>query len=358
MSKFLGPIAALVLASGPGVAVAQSQSQSLTAPAAVAPDRSIHEEGFVRIGGIEQWITIHGDDRSKPVILMAHGGPGNPMTPYANPYFKAWEKDFVIAQWDQRAAGMTYGRNPPAEGERLTVQQLRDDGIEVATHLTRHLGKPRLILMGGSWSSILGTHMAKARPDLFYAYVGSSHLARSADNLTASYDRTLSLARAAADQDAIGKLESMGPPPWTNPRNFGISRRITRKYEAARTDPAPAEWIARAPAYATPKALADYEGGEDYSYIEFVGMQGEGMYSTTDLYALGPKFELPVYVILGEQDLVSTPEVARAWFDTLQAPDKAFVLLPRTGHDPNPAMAAAQLEILKTRVLPLIGKTD
>ena len=31
-------------------------------------------------------------------------------------------------------------------------------------------------------------------------------------------------------------------------------------------------------------------------------------------------------------------------------------LLPRTGHDPNPAMAAAQLEILKTKVLPRIGK--
>ena len=104
-----------------------------------------------------------------------------------------------------------------------------------------------------------------------------------------------------------------------------------------------------------PVSLSSYSG-TSRSYIEFVGMKGEGMYSKTDLYALGPKFALPVDVILGEQDLISTPEVARAWFDTLQAPDKAFVLLPRTGHDPNPAMAAAQLEILKTKVLPRIGK--
>lgn len=354
MSKFLNLIMALALAGSPGLALARAPAQPPVAEAA----KSIHEEGFVRIGGIEQWVTLYGEDRSKPVILMVHGGPGNPMTPYANPYFKAWEKDFVIAQWDQRGAGMTYGKSPPAEGEHLTVQRLRDDGIEVADYVRQHLGKRKLILMGGSWSSILGTHMAKARPDLFHAYIGSSHLARSADNLKASYDATLSLARAAGDQDAIGKLETIGPPPWINPRNFGIIRRITRKYEAMRIDPAPAEWMERAPAYATPKALADYEGGEDYSYIEFVGMIGEGMYSKTDLYALGPKFALPVYVILGEQDLVSTPEVARAWFDTIQAPDKAFVLLPRTGHDPNPAMAAAQLEILKTRVLPRIGKTN
>lgn len=352
MWKLSGLIAALALAVAPGLALARAP-----ATPAVAAQR-IDEEGFVRIGGIEQWVTIHGADRAKPVILMAHGGPGNPMTPYANPYFNAWENDFVIAQWDQRGAGMTYGQSPPAEGEHLTVERLRDDGIAVATYLTQHLGKRKLILMGGSWSSILDTHMAKARPDLFYAYVGSSHLARSADNLKASYDRTLGLARAGGDQDAIAKLEALGPPPWTNPRAFGIIRRITRKYEAARTDPAPAAWMERAPAYATPKALADYEAGEDYSYIEFVGLHGEGMYSLTDLYALGPRFELPVYVILGEQDLISTPEVARAWFDTLQAPDKAFVLLPRTGHDPNPAMAAAQLEILRTKVLPLIGKPN
>ena len=355
MSKLVVLAAALAFACAPNFASAAEPA----APIAAAPAKAaVDEEGFVRIGGIEQWVTIHGQDRSKPVILMVHGGPGNPTTLYANPYFKAWEKDFVIVQWDQRGAGMTYGRNPPAEGEHLTVERLRDDGIEVAAYAAKHLGKRKVILMGGSWSSILGAHMAKARPDLFHAYVGSSHLARSADNLKASYDRTLGLARAGADADAIAKLEAMGPPPWTNPRNFGAVRRITRKYEAARTDPAPAPWMELAPAYATPKALADYEGGEDYSYIEFVGLHGEGMYSKTDLYTLGPQFKVPVFVILGEQDLVSTPEVARAWFDTLRAPDKAFVLLPRTGHDPNPAMAAAQLKILETRVAPLIGKGD
>ena len=79
----------------------------------------------------------------------------------------------------------------PCYNEADNVETLRDDGIEVANYVRQHLGQQKLILMGGSWSSILGTHMAKARPDLFHAYVGSSHLARSADNLKASYDRTV-----------------------------------------------------------------------------------------------------------------------------------------------------------------------
>lgn len=36
----------------------------------------IHEARYVRIGGIEQWIQIRGDDRSNPVLLWLSGGPG------------------------------------------------------------------------------------------------------------------------------------------------------------------------------------------------------------------------------------------------------------------------------------------
>src|SRR5271157_111337 len=42
-----------------------------------APER-VKEEMFVRIGGIDQWITIKGDDRNNPVLLFLHGGPGVP----------------------------------------------------------------------------------------------------------------------------------------------------------------------------------------------------------------------------------------------------------------------------------------
>jgi hypothetical protein len=37
----------------------------------------IEEARFITLGGIEQWITIRGDDDSKPVLLLVHGGPGD-----------------------------------------------------------------------------------------------------------------------------------------------------------------------------------------------------------------------------------------------------------------------------------------
>ncbi|MCE4371359.1 hypothetical protein NY667_11450 [Xanthomonas hortorum pv. hederae] len=42
-------------------------------------------------------------------------------------------------------------------------------------------------------------------------------------------------------------------------------------------------------------------------------------------------------------------EISKAYFDGLSAPSKQFLLLPHTGHDPNPPMMDAQLKVL-TRI--------
>lgn len=127
-------------------------------------------------------------------------------------------------------------------------------------------------------------------------------------------------------------------------------RRPSTSYPNIRTqaaDPAPAAWWVPEPDYATPAYEADYEAGEEYSYIQFVGLSGGGMLSTVDLPGLGTRFELPVYLVQGAEDLVTAPEVSRAWFDTVEAPRKRYVLVERAGHDPNPATLDAVRRILE-----------
>jgi hypothetical protein len=41
------------------------------------------------------------------------------------------------------------------------------------------------------------------------------------------------------------------------------------------------------------------------------------------------------------------PAPSRRYFDFIQAPRKEFVLVPRTGHDPNQPMIDAQYRFLK-----------
>jgi len=49
----------------------------------------IHEQAFVPIGGIDQWIEITGADRRNPVPLVVNGGPGSTWDPFAD-LFKDW----------------------------------------------------------------------------------------------------------------------------------------------------------------------------------------------------------------------------------------------------------------------------
>jgi pimeloyl-ACP methyl ester carboxylesterase len=328
---------------------------AVAAPMACAPDAAspIHEHRFVPIGGIEQWVTIDGSDCANPVILFVHGGPGNPLSAFADAVYGAWAKHFTLVQWDQRGAGMTFGRNKPLPGVKLTVEQMAGDGIEVANFLRRSLGKQKIILTGSSWGSVLAVHMVKAHPELFSAYVGVSQIVGKRINEDATYAALLSLSRQAGDAASLASLRALGAPPWTNPRNFGLQRRIIRKYEALAATPAPASWWVIPAEYDNAQYRADYDEGEDYSYLQDIGLQGDGMFAQVDLRQLGTAFSLPVFLIQGEADLLTMPAITRRYFDAMTAPEKAFVVVPHAGHDPNEAMIDAQYKILMERVRPL-----
>ena len=310
----------------------------------------IHESGFVSIGGIRQWVTIDGDSRSNPVVLFIHGGPGNPLSPFSKSLYGAWAKDFTIAQWDQRGAGRTFMENPATAQDKLALERMTHDGIEVAEYLSRHLGQPKVLLVGGSWGSALAVHMIRKRPDLFRAYVGVGQLVEEKVNQASSLRELRRRAAAAQDKATLDAIDALGAPPWSDPRNFGKMRRLTRKYEAMAAEAAPASWWVPDPAYTSAEYEKAYEAGEEYSYIQFVGEHGEGLMSTIDLAALGTDFAVPIYLVQGAEDLVTTPKVSRAWFDTLKAPDKAYVVVRGAGHDPNLPLQAETLRLLKEAV--------
>jgi hypothetical protein len=73
---------------------------------AITAPNGIDEARYVEIGGIQQWITIRGEDRNNPVLLFLHGGPGDATNPWGYAGFRRWLKAFTVVQWDQRGAGV------------------------------------------------------------------------------------------------------------------------------------------------------------------------------------------------------------------------------------------------------------
>lgn len=321
-------------------------AQALPAP------KPVKEEMFVRIGGIDQWITIKGDDLNNPVVLFLHGGPGDAWSPYADTMFAGWEKDFTLVQWDQRGAGRTYAKSGPSVEPTMTVDRMAQDGIEVAEFLATHLHKKKVIIVGGSWGSILGIHMAHARPDLFYAYVGKGQLVNERKNLAASYARVLELARAARDEQAITALTAIGPPPWDSLKKWPLYRKWELFYQAKRAT-APSAPTALSPEYASPEEQAHYAAADDFNFEHFWGLKMSGPLWDVDLPALGTDFAIPIFIIQGQEDLTALPEVARVYYDSLKAPRKRFYLVPGTGHEGSAVGRDMTLNVLVEQVRPL-----
>jgi pimeloyl-ACP methyl ester carboxylesterase len=198
---------------------------------AITAPNGIDEAKYVEIGGIQQWITIRGEDRNNPVLLFLHGGPGDATNPWGYAGFRRWLKAFTVVQWDQRGAGRTLGRNGAASAATITVARMTQDGIELAELLRKSLHQNKIILVGHSWGSALGVFMVKARPDLFWAFVGTGQVADQERNYAVAYDALVEKAESLGEQRAIQELKGVGPPPYSDRRGYGVQRKWSNLFE-------------------------------------------------------------------------------------------------------------------------------
>ena len=307
------------------------------------------EEGlFVRLGAIDQWIQIRGAHRDNPVLLILAGGPGNSLVPLT-PVFQSWEQQFTVVQWDQRGAGKTYGRNGAHEGP-MTIDQMVEDGIELARFLIDHLEKEKIIVVGHSWGSVLGLRMVKARPDLFFAFVGTGQVVAKEEKEETLYAAVMQKARAALDDDGVAKLTAIGAPPYKSQQDLLVEREVSERYdtEAERNlESTLRPVVLFAPGF----SLHDI-----YSMVQGSKFAGNAMYPemlTYDARTLGPKFAVPFFIFNGDRDMVTPLDLAQRYFDTLDAPQKAFVTLSGGGHSAMLTMSDEFLAELVARVRPL-----
>ena len=183
----------------------------------------IAESRYVRIGGMDQWIQIRGEDRANPVLLFLHGS-GMSMIPFT-PVFRSWEQYFTVVQWDRRGVGQTLSRNGRAGSDQWTFDLMASDGIEIAEYLCRHLGQDKVIVLGHSQGTIVGLAMARQRPDLFRAYVGTGQIVDLARNEPVSYQLAVARAQASGRRKAARELARLGAPPYPRPRMWIIKQR-------------------------------------------------------------------------------------------------------------------------------------
>jgi pimeloyl-ACP methyl ester carboxylesterase len=71
------------------------------------------------------------------------------------------------------------------------------------------------------------------------------------------------------------------------------------------------------------------------------------MVSDIDFNKNGLEFNIPVYLIQGEEDILTSKEINKHYFDKINAPKKEYFLLSGAGHGYNQAIIDKQYQILK-----------
>jgi len=348
----LALVIAVALAVGAGLGYRAWRQHEAEALLRIATPEGIDDALFVELGGASQWVTIRGQDRGNPVVLVLHGGPGSAMTGLASA-FVPWEGELTVVQWDQPGAGRTFRAAARTIAPDLTVERMAQDGVELAEWLRRRLGKDKIILLGWSWGSILGLHMVKARPDLFAAYVGTGQAVAVQEGEAIAYANVLAKARQRGDSVAIAELEAIGAPPYAALEEIGTQRKWAALYELGRS----LEAAILAPQLVAPRTtladLYDLAGGTLASTTHFLGSDMTGPMSETDVRRLGLDFAVPIFVVQGVGDDFTPAELSRRWVDAITAPQKAFVPIDNAGHFALTERGNEFLRILRERVRPL-----
>jgi len=290
------------------------------------PADGIDEHGYVRIGGVDQWVQIRGADRANPVLLVLHGH-GISMVPLT-PLYRSWEKHFTVVQWDRRTVGRTRSAGGRAGRADWSFERFIADGVELVEHLRQRLGQDKVILVAHSQGTVIGVGMVRRRPDLFRAYVGLGQMVDMPRNEDMAYDAVMRDARARGKTKVVDGLVALGRPPYPDPGAWIRRLRLAMAVDAEVT-----AWrkllVARMlfmPGY-TPRDIL-------HTFTDLM-LLPQRLYDETMAVTpatLGTRFQVPVLLLHGAADFYAMPELASEYVDMIEAPAKAYVALDGLGH--------------------------
>lgn len=294
------------------------------------------------LGGVDQWILIRGADRTKPLLLKLHGGPGQAEMATA-PFNRRLEQDFVVVEWDQRGAGKSSHASVD-----LHVDRFVEDTRELSQHLLARFGQRQLLLVGHSWGSVIGLLAVQQYPRLYSAFISTGQMVSMAEGGRIAHAALTARAAERGEREALADLARLGPPPYLGERRHDQQKAWLQAlqnaggfWHAAEPRFEPVRWMLAAPEYAWPEKLAFTQAAER----SFEALLPE--LAAVDLRARVPEVAVPVHFVVGRHDLMAPSTLARQYFEQLRAPMKRWHEVDDAAHFPQWEQAASLHEIAR-----------
>jgi pimeloyl-ACP methyl ester carboxylesterase len=310
----------------------------------------------IRIGGINQFFLIRGENVENPILLYLHGGPGTTELIPFTLFHKNLEKHFTIVIWEQRGTGKSFSKKIPES--TMTISQFISDAHELIEYLRTQYNKDKIVLAGHSWGTALGLLLVQKYPDLFFAYIGSGQKVNPKEGEALGYHYILS--KSKNNVRVMNELKKINTPePYLTIDNDGgwyHNIKVQRK------------WLVATGGEMYKKS--DYSllfnvktmFAPEYSWSDFINFGRGSIFSLKTMWPeimkLNfmqeiPEVTVPVYFLQGRNDYNTPAVLVEKFYTTLKAPSKELVWFEKSGHHPMYEEPEKYDTFLVENVLPL-----
>lgn len=295
----------------------------------------VDEGTFLTLGGQEQYVLIRGMNTENPVMIYLHGGPSSPDTYTTYGFSDDLIDNYTVIAWDQRGCGRTYFHNldDDPKNEKASFEQAQEDLDALVDYTLERFGQEKVIILGHSYGTILGSVYVREHPEKVSAYIGAAQVVSLEKMDIYSYEDALARAKEAGDDTAA--LETA----YEAFRTDGcITNMMNLRYLTAQYHPAAVSDRATMMAIQSP-----YFGVDDLRWFlkQLGNMEeywdlNEQLFEYTfafDAYDQSLEYEMPVYFVSGSCDWICPVDSVREYANDIAAENVRVEIIEGCGHN-------------------------
>lgn len=288
---------------------------------------------YPTINGIKQYVQVRGTDRRNPLILFLHGGPGGSLAGLCHVLQAGWEEKYTVANWDQRNSCKTYFANKH-KAKDIAQTGTMDDFIkdigEIIAYLHTVYDFERLILMGFSWGTAIGSEYAKRHPEDLICFVSVGQLTNYREGALFTCSKMLELAEKGSrdEQELRSIIETFPEKPVWNRELFKCLKyynALCMKYIAKHTRRVTWGDIFGSPFMNMRERLNVSFPNYSLHTKSYETMLSYDLRSNMD-------YDVPVLFIFGAEETGCNPELVEECFESISAPIKQLEVIPDAAH--------------------------
>ena len=284
-------------------------------------------EEYVQINGIYQYF-LHYPSQQKEVIIHLHGGPGSSMAGASYIYSPILDYCNVVF-YDQRGTGKTQKKSKSGP-EDLTIENLIADLKQSIAYIKKKYKTDRIILLGQSWGTVLGTQYILKYPEDVIAYIGTGHCIDTRRDMKVIYDKLEKLIEIKGNKKDAKKLMAMQnlPDMKVDDKDYiATDMKFTymkSKYGLNLKAGKLLKTMLKSPIFKLNDILLMIRGVK----LNFNLTKWSTDYSIWDI----SEYSTPVFYILGRDDWQTSSVLAAEYFEKINAPQKKLFWIENAGH--------------------------